>query len=40
MSTGRRRLSVVRAREDFTRCHGREYEQNYHLLRRSESMRT
>lgn len=40
MSAGWRRLSVVRAREGFTRCHGREYEQNYHLRRRSESMRT
>lgn len=37
--TGQGRLSAVRAGEALTGCHGRGYKQNYHLLKRSESMR-
>lgn len=33
-------LSAVRAGEGLTGCHRRGYKQNYHLLKRSESMRT
>lgn len=37
--TGWGRLSAVRAGEGLTGCHGRGYKQNYHLPKRSESMR-
>lgn len=37
--TGQGRLSAVRAGEGLRGCHGRGYKQNYHLPKRSESMR-
>lgn len=38
--TGQGGLSAARAGEGLTGCHGRGDEQNYHLPKRSESMRT